>query len=149
MRAIICTKYGSPDVLQLQEIAKPIPKDDEALVKIHATSLNAADIETLRGVFVVRMTAPRKPMYKILGSDVAGRIESVGENVKQFQPGDEIWGDLSFPLGYSTFAEFVCIPENALRLKPAGLTFGQTDTGLHEAENPGWLKPPGFFIFCI
>jgi NADPH:quinone reductase-like Zn-dependent oxidoreductase len=123
MRAIVCTKYGSPDVLQLEEVAKPIPKDDEALVKIHAASLNAADFETMRGVFVVRITAPRNPMYKILGSDFAGKIEVVGENVKQFTIGDEIWGDLSFPLGYSTLAEYVCIPENALRLKPAGMTF--------------------------
>jgi NADPH:quinone reductase-like Zn-dependent oxidoreductase len=125
MKAIVCTKYGPPDTLQHKEVLKPTPKQDEALVKVHATSLNAADFETLRGVFVVRMAAPRKPMYKILGSDIAGRIEAVGTNVKQFQPGDEIWGDLSFPLGYSTFAEYVCIPENALRLKPASMTFEQ------------------------
>jgi len=123
MKAIICTKYGPPDVLQLKEIPRPIPKDDEALVKIHAASLNAADFENMRGVFIVRIAAPRKPMYKILGSDFAGRIEAVGVNVKQFQPGDEIWGDLSFPYGYSTFAEYVCIPEKALRLKPASMTF--------------------------
>ena len=76
--------------------AKPVPKEDEALVRVHATSLNASDLETLRGEFVVRMTAPRKPKYKILGSDIAGRIEAVGRNVKQFQPGDEIWGDYPF-----------------------------------------------------
>ena len=74
MKAIVCTKYGSPDVLQLKEVAKPISKADEALVKIHAASLNAADFETMRGVFVVRIAAPRKPMYKILGSDLSGRI---------------------------------------------------------------------------
>jgi NADPH:quinone reductase-like Zn-dependent oxidoreductase len=123
MKAIVCTKYGSPDVLQLKEVGKPTPKEDEALVKIHAASLNAADFETMRGEFLVRIAAPRKPMYKILGSDIAGRIEAVGVNVKQFQPGDEVWGDLSFPLGYSTFAEYVCVPENALRLKPASMTF--------------------------
>jgi NADPH:quinone reductase-like Zn-dependent oxidoreductase len=123
MKAIVCTKYGLPDVLQLKEVQKPIPKDDEALVKVHAVSLNAADLETLRGVFIVRMVAPRKPMYKILGSDIAGRVDAVGENVKQFQPGDEIWGDLSYPLGLGAFAEYVCVPENALRLKPASMTF--------------------------
>jgi NADPH:quinone reductase-like Zn-dependent oxidoreductase len=123
MKAIVCTEYGSPDVLQLKEVNRPIPKDDEALVKIYAASLNAADFETLRGVFVVRITAPRKPMYKILGSDFAGKIEVVGEKVKQFNIGDEIWGDLSFPLGYSTFAEYVCVPEHALRLKPSIMTF--------------------------
>jgi NADPH:quinone reductase-like Zn-dependent oxidoreductase len=125
MKAIVCHEYGSPDVLQLEEVEKPIPKDDEALVEVHATSLNAADFEMLRGVFVIRIAAPRKPMYRILGSDIAGRIERVGRNVKQFQPGDEIWGDLSFPYGYGTFAEYVCIPENALRLKPASMTFEQ------------------------
>ena len=123
MKAIICTKYGPPDVLQLKEVNRPIPKADEALVKIHAASLNAADFEIMRGVFVVRIAAPFRPMYKILGTDLAGRIEAVGVNVKQFQPGDEIWGDLSFPLGFGTFAEYVCVPEHALRLKPYSMTF--------------------------
>jgi NADPH:quinone reductase-like Zn-dependent oxidoreductase len=123
MKAIVCTKYGPPDVLELKELKKPTPKEDEALVKIHAASLNAADLETLRGQFWVRITAPRKPTYKILGSDFAGRIEAVGVNVKEFQPGDEIWGDLSHPLGFGAFAEYVCVPENALRLKPVSMTF--------------------------
>jgi NADPH:quinone reductase-like Zn-dependent oxidoreductase len=122
MKAIVCTKYGSPDVLQLKEVTKPTPKDNEALVKVHAASLNAADFELLRGVFVVRIVAPLKPMYKILGSDIAGRVEAVGRNVKQFQPGDEIWGDLSAH-GFGAFAEYVCVPEKALRLKPASMTF--------------------------
>jgi NADPH:quinone reductase-like Zn-dependent oxidoreductase len=122
MKAIVCTKYGSPDVLQLKEVAKPTPKDNEALVKVHAASLNAADFELLRGVFVVRIVAPLKPMYKILGSDIAGRVKAVGRNVKQFQPGDEIWGDLSAH-GFGAFAEYVCVPEKALRLKPASMTF--------------------------
>jgi len=122
MKAIVSESYGSPDVLQLKEVEKPIPKEDEALVKVHATSLNAADFETLRGVFIVRMGAPRKPMYKILGTDIAGRVEAVGANVKQFQPGDEIWADLS-AYGWGAFAEYVCVPENALRLKPTSMTF--------------------------
>jgi len=123
MKAIVSTKYGSPDVLEFKEVKKPFPKDDDALVKIYATSLNAADFENMRGVFVVRIAAPFRPMYKILGTDVAGRIEAVGRDVKHFQPGDEIWGDLSFPLGSGTFAEYVCIPEDALRLKPPSMTF--------------------------
>jgi NADPH:quinone reductase-like Zn-dependent oxidoreductase len=122
MKAIVCHKYGSPDVLQFKEVKKPTPKNNEALVKIHAASLNAADFEILRGVFLARMVAPRKPIYKILGSDIAGRIERVGRNVRQFQPGDEIWGDLSV-CGFGAFAEYVCVPENALRLKPASMTF--------------------------
>ena len=123
MKAIVRTKYGSPDVLQLKEVNKPIPKDDEALVRIHATSLNASDFETMRGVFVIRMGAPLKPAHKILGSDIAGRIEAVGRNVKQFQLDDEVWGDLSYPYGFGAFAEYVCVPENALRLKPASMSF--------------------------
>ena len=123
MKAIVRTKYGSPDVLQLKEVAKPSPKQDEALLKIHAASLNASDFETMRGVFFVRLTGPFRPRHKILGSDIAGRIEAVGRNVKQFQPGDEIWGDLSFPHKFGAFAEYVCIHESALRLKPASMTF--------------------------
>ncbi len=122
MKAIVCTKYGPPDVLQLKEVEKPTPKEEEVLVKVHAASVNAADLETLRGVFIVRIVGPLKPMYKILGTDIAGRVEAVGRNVKQFQPGDEIWGDLS-AYGWGAFAEYVCVPENALRLKPASMTF--------------------------
>jgi len=122
MKAIVCTKYGSPDVLQLKEVEKPTPKEEEVLVKVHAASVNAADLETLRGVFIVRIVGPLKPMYKILGTDIAGRVEAVGRNVKQFQPGDEIWGDLS-AYGWGAFAEYVSVPENALRLKPASMTF--------------------------
>ena len=133
MKAIVCHKYGSPDVLQLKEVEKPTPKDHEALVEVHAASLNAADFETLRGVFIVRMVAPLRPMYKILGSDIAGRVEAVGRNVKQFQPGDEIWGDLSFPYGFGSFAEYVSVSENALALKPASMTFEEAATYPHSA----------------
>jgi NADPH:quinone reductase-like Zn-dependent oxidoreductase len=125
MKAIVCTRYGLPDVLELQEVTEPAPKEGEALVRIHAASLNAADLETLRGTWSARFGGPLRPGRKILGSDIAGRIEAVGRNVKQFQPGDEIWGDLSFPLPYGAFAEYVCVPESALRRKPAGMTFEQ------------------------
>jgi len=125
MKAIVFQKYGPPDVLELKEVEKPTPKDNEVLVKVHAASLNAADLEYLRGVFIVCLLyrGLLKPKYKILGSDIAGRVEAVGRNVKQFQPGDEIWGDLSYPHGFGAFAEYVCVPENALRLKPASMTF--------------------------
>jgi len=122
MKAIVCTKYGPPDVLQLKEVAKPTPNEDEALIKVYAASLNAGDFEILRGTWSARFGGPLKPMHRILGSDIAGRIEAVGRNVKHFQPGDEIWGDLSL-LGYGAFAEYVCIPENALRRKPTRMTF--------------------------
>jgi NADPH:quinone reductase-like Zn-dependent oxidoreductase len=123
MKAIVCTKYGPPEELQLQEIEKPIPKDNEALVKVYASSLNAADLEILKGVFVNRIAAPLRPMHKILGTDIAGQIRQVGRKVKQFQAGDDIWGDLSFPLGSGAFAEYVCVTEDALRQKPASMTF--------------------------
>jgi NADPH:quinone reductase-like Zn-dependent oxidoreductase len=123
MKAIVCSKYGPPEVLQLKEVEKPAPKNNEALVKVYASSLNAADLETLKGVFVNRIVAPIKPMHKILGTDIAGQIREVGRKVNKFQPGDEIWGDLSFPLGSGAFAEYVCVPEDALRLKPTSMTF--------------------------
>jgi NADPH:quinone reductase-like Zn-dependent oxidoreductase len=125
MKAIVCTEYGSPDVLQLKEVEKPQPKQDQVLVKIHAASVNAADVETLRGDFIVRMTSPRRPMHQILGSDIAGEVEAVGEKVRQYGPGDEVWGDLSFPHGLGAFAEYVCASENAFAPKPASMTFEQ------------------------
>ena len=122
MKAIPYTEHGPPDILQLQEVEKPTPKDNEALVRVCAASVNAADVEFLRGVFWARIFGLQTVKPKILGSDLAGRVEAVGRDVKQFQPGDEIWGDLSLH-GFGTFAEYVCIPEDALRLKPASMTF--------------------------
>jgi NADPH:quinone reductase-like Zn-dependent oxidoreductase len=123
MKAIVCTQYGTPDVLQFKEVEKPIPRDNEALVKVMVASVNASDIETLRGDFVVRMMSPLRPKNKIPGTDFAGKIEAIGRNVTHYKPGDEIWGDLSFPYGSGTFAEYVSVPENALRLKPAKMKF--------------------------
>jgi NADPH:quinone reductase-like Zn-dependent oxidoreductase len=125
MKAVVRTRYGSVDVLQIREVARPVPRDNEALVRVLATSLNAADLEALRGTLAVRIGAPVRPAHRTLGTDVAGQVEAVGRNVKRFRPGDEIWGDLSFPLGGGAWAESVCIPEAALRLKPASLTFEQ------------------------
>jgi NADPH:quinone reductase-like Zn-dependent oxidoreductase len=124
MKAIVYQKYGSPDVLQLEEVEKPTPRDDEVLIKIHAASVNAGDWHVLRGdPFLVRLNLGLlKPKHKILGSDIAGRVEAVGGNVKQFQPGDEVFGDI-FECGLGAFAEYVCARENALVLKPANMTF--------------------------
>jgi len=127
MKTVVYEKYGSPDVLQLKEVEKPIPEDNEVLVKVHAASLNAADLETLRGIFVVRIMGPLKPKNKILGSDIAGRVEVIGRNVKQFKPGDEVFGDLS-ECGFGAFAEYVCASENVLTLKPATMTFEEAAT---------------------
>jgi len=95
MKAIVYTEYGPPDVLQLKEVAKPSPKDDEVLIKIQAASVNDVDWGLLRGkLFANRIPGLLKPKYKILGGDIAGRVEAVGRNVSQFQPGDEVFRDL-------------------------------------------------------
>jgi NADPH:quinone reductase-like Zn-dependent oxidoreductase len=124
MKAIVYTEYGSPDILQLKEVEKPIHKDNEVLIKVYASSVNAADLHLLRGKpFVARLMAGLlKPKNKILGADVAGRVEAVGTNVKQFKQGDEVFGDLS-GCGFGGFAEYVCAPENILALKPSNMSF--------------------------
>jgi len=124
MKAIVYHNYGSPDVLKFEEVEKPTPKDDEVLVKVHATSANAADWHHLRAdPFLVRLMAGiLKPKNKILGFDVAGQVEAVGVNAKQFQTGDDVFGDI-FAYGGGAFAEYVSVPENVLVLKPANLTF--------------------------
>jgi NADPH:quinone reductase-like Zn-dependent oxidoreductase len=124
MKAYIFEKYGSPDVLQLKEVDKPVPRDDEVLIKVYAVSINDWDWGLLQGTpFVNRMSngllKPKK--IKIIGSDIAGRIEAVGKNVKQFHQGDEVFGDLCGKWG--GFAEYVCARENSLALKPSGMTF--------------------------
>ena len=128
MKAVVCTKYGSPDVLQYKEVEKPTPKDNEVLIKVYAASVNVEDLDFLRGTaWSARFLGPLKPKYKILGFDIAGRVETVGRNVKQFQPGDEVFGDL-FNYGFGAFAEYVCAPEKALVLKPASMTFEEAAT---------------------
>ena len=123
MKAIVYHKYGPPDVLELKEVEKPVPGEDEVLVKVHAVSVNYSDWAFVRGKpFLVRlMTGLLKPKRR-LGVDVAGRVEAVGRNVKQFQPGHEVFGDLS-GCGFGGFAEYVCAPENTLALKPANISF--------------------------
>jgi NADPH:quinone reductase-like Zn-dependent oxidoreductase len=128
MKAIICTKYGSPDVLQLKEVATPAPRDDEVLIKIHTASVNARDWRFMRATpFFIRLMPGGllRPKNKILGADLAGRVEAVGSNVRQFKPGDEVFGYLPTATGRGTFAEYVCAKENAITLKPANLTFEQ------------------------
>jgi len=121
MKAIVCTKYGTPDVLQLKEVEKRTPKDDEVLVKVHAASVNILDLGRMRGPLLVRLLGGGllEPKNKILGADVAGRVEAVGSNVKQFHPGDEVFGDISA----GGFAEYVCAAEKFLVLKPANISF--------------------------
>jgi NADPH:quinone reductase-like Zn-dependent oxidoreductase len=122
MKAIVYSKYGTPDALELKEIDKPIPKDDEVLIKVYAVSINDWDLGLLYGDLINRLLIGLlKPKIKILGSDIAGRVEAVGKNVKGFQQGDEVFGDLSGSWG--GFAEYVCAGEKALALKPVSMTF--------------------------
>jgi NADPH:quinone reductase-like Zn-dependent oxidoreductase len=149
MKAIVYTKYGSPDVLELKEVAKPTPKDDEVLIKVHAASVNAADLHLLRAdPFLIRlMSGLLKPKNTILGADIAGRVEAIGSNVKQFKPGDEVFGDMS-ECGRAGFAEYVCARENALVLKPANISFEQAAavpmaavTALQGLRSKGQIQP--------
>lgn len=122
MKAVVYTEYGPPDVLQIKEIAKPTPTDDEVLIKVQAVSVNRSDWEGLRGKpLYARIGGLRKPRRQILGSDIAGRVELAGRNVRRFQPGDEVFGDILWRMG--GFAEYVCARERDLALKPAGMTF--------------------------
>lgn len=125
MKAFMYEKYGLPEeVLQLKEVERPTPKDNEVLVKVYATAVNAADYALLTGdPFMVRLAyGLLKPKNKILGADIAGRVEVVGKNVKQLAAGDAVFGDLS-SRGFGGFAEYVCVPENVLVKKPANLSF--------------------------
>ena len=122
MKAIVINRYGSPDVLELKEIPKPKPKENEVLVRIHASALNAGDIFSLRGSpWLARFSVGfPKPKDYILGWDMAGIIESVGSQVTHFQPGDEVFA----PCG-GAFAEYACVDADMLASKPKNLTFEQ------------------------
>jgi NADPH:quinone reductase-like Zn-dependent oxidoreductase len=121
MRAVVYEKYGAPDVLRLAEVERPVPKDDEVLVKIHATTVNRSDCG-LRGAepfFTRFFTGLRRPKRNILGSELAGEVEAVGSAVTEFAVGDEVFG-----LRSGAHAEYVCVRERgALAHKPAGMTF--------------------------
>jgi len=122
LKAIVYTAYGGPEVLQIKEIEKPHPKDYEVLIKVHAVSINDWDFGLMNGDFINRMlNGIFKPKRKILGSDIAGRIEAVGKNITQFKTGDDVYGDLSGDWG--GFAEYTCAREKALALKPATMSF--------------------------
>jgi NADPH:quinone reductase-like Zn-dependent oxidoreductase len=120
MKAVIYTKYGPPDVLQVREIEKPVPKDNEVLVEVRAASVNAYDWRFLRGKPVVMrlLGGLRKPRHPVAGADLAGRVEAVGAGVKGLRPGDEVFG-----CQRGAFAEYVCVPEDRLAVKPASMTF--------------------------
>src|SRR5512136_2140897 len=135
MKAVIYTKYGSPDVLQLKEVEKPTPKDNEVLVKIHATtvtigdtimrSLNMPPIPGWQKFMARLILGIRKPKRPILGMELAGEIESVGRKVTRFKPGDSVFAS-TFAVNFGGHAEYKCLPENGvLALKPANLTYAE------------------------
>ena len=146
MKAIVYTKYGSPDVLQLKNVEKPAPKDNEVLIKIHAASVNAYDWHFLTAdIFLIRLMGGGllKPKYTGLGADVAGRIEAVGKNVRLFQPGDEVFGMVR-----GGFAEYACALEDAFALKPSNLSFEEAAavpmagvTALQGLRDEGQIQP--------
>ncbi|KSU85864.1 NADPH:quinone reductase [Fictibacillus enclensis] len=151
MKAMVYNKYGTTNVLNLKEIEIPTLKQNEVLVKIHAASVNSWDWDLLRGKpFLNRLGGLLKPKYKILGADIAGRVEAIGREVNHISVGDEVFGDISW-CGWGGFAEYVSVNAEAFTLKPARMTFeeaaaipqagvlalqGLRDIGqIHEAKN--------------
>ncbi len=145
MKAIVCTQYGSPDVLQLKELEKPAPNGGQILVRIHAASANPLDWHLMRGSpFLARLGGGlRKPKDPRLGVDIAGRVEAVGNNVAQFQTGDEVFGTVK-----GGFAEYACAREDRLALKPANVSFEEAAaapvvafTALQGLRDKGKIQP--------
>ena len=127
MKAIVCDRYGPPEVLRLEEVDRPVPRDKQVLVKVLASSLNAADFELLGGALFARIAGPFRPKNRIPGTDVAGRVVAAGNNVKRLKKGDAVFGDL-FMCGDGAFAEYVAAPEEALMLKPDSISFEDAAT---------------------
>lgn len=148
MQTIIYTEYGSPDVLKLTETEKPVPQDDEVLVKIHATGLNYADTVLLSGKpFLIRLESGlSNPGTKTPGADIAGVVEAVGNNVSRFKIGDAVFGDIS-GVGFGGLAEYVAVPETLLAHKPENVSFEEAAatpmaavTALQGIRNTGEIK---------
>jgi NADPH:quinone reductase-like Zn-dependent oxidoreductase len=134
MQAAVRDRYGSPDVVELREVERPIPGDEAVLVRVRAASVNRADLDgiTPRPSFVRLFIGLRAPTNHRLGLDVAGVVERVGPGVTLFRPGDEVFGDL-FSFGQGAFAEYVCAPERAFASLPVGMTFEEAATLPHSA----------------
>ncbi len=149
MKAFVLPKYGSPDVLELREIPRPVPKDDEVLVRVRATNAQPADWHLMRGEPYIARLMPgplglREPKISILGADIAGVVEQVGGNVTEFGPGDEVY---AMPKG-GGFGEYVCVPESELAPKPKNLSFEQAasvplaaGTALIGLRDHGGIRP--------
>lgn len=134
MKAIVLTQYGSASDLELKDVAKPVPNEHEVLVKVHATSINDWDWCLVRGTpFYIRLLCGfLKPKVQIPGAEIAGRVEAVGQNITKIQPGDAVYGDIS-ECGFGGFAEYVCVPETALSLKPESMSFVEAAAMPHAA----------------
>jgi NADPH:quinone reductase-like Zn-dependent oxidoreductase len=147
MKAITRTQFGSPDVLRFTEVATPKPADGEVLIKLCAAAVNPLDLFMMRGAPLIRsLPGQRTPKYKILGCDIAGRVEVVGKDVKQFQPGDEVFGVTGFAGG--GFAEYVCALEDKVALKPTNISFDDAAavpvaalTALQGLRDKGRIQP--------
>jgi NADPH:quinone reductase-like Zn-dependent oxidoreductase len=125
MKAATFYAYGSPDQLKLEEVPKPTPGDHELLIKVFAASVNSWDWDLVRGApFVIRLNAPTRPKHKVIGCDVAGRVESIGKKVTRFKPGDEVYGDIS-AYHWGGFAEYATADESAFARKSSMMTFEQ------------------------
>ena len=145
MKAAVYTRYGPPDVVQITDVEKPVPKDNEVLIKVRAASVNPLDWHSMRGTpyFIRIMAGLRKPKITRLGVDVAGQVEAVGRNVTQFKPGDEVFG-----MCKGAFAEYACTSESALVMKPDNVTFEQAAsvpmaafTALQGLRDKGRIQP--------
>ncbi|WP_067844459.1 NAD(P)-dependent alcohol dehydrogenase [Nocardia lijiangensis] len=145
MKAIMQDRYGSPEALEFRDVSTPVPGDDEVLVRVHAAAVNALDWHVMRGdPYLARpMMGLRRPRAKIRGRDFAGRVESVGRNVKRFKAGDEVFGEAD-----GAFAEYVAAPESVVEHKPARLTFEQAaaipvagNTALMGLRDLGQVQP--------
>ena len=130
MKAIVCTKYGPPEVLQLKDVEKPVPKDDEVLIRVHSTTVTSGDVWIrsstyspwfwLFGRIMYGITKPRK---KIPGNELSGEIEAIGKDITQFQVGDKIYGIVWSTSFGGAYAEYKCLPENGVAIKPANMTY--------------------------
>lgn len=147
MKAIVNEIYGSPDILQIKEVPKPTPKENEVLVKVHAASINSWDWDFIKGTyFFIRLIGPFKPKYNILGCDISGTVEAIGSKVKNLNVGDKVFGDISGD-GWGGFAEYVCANEDLLAIKPNSISFEQAAAlpqagvlALQGIQNNGKLK---------
>lgn len=132
MLAVVGDRYGSSDVLRIDEVARPVPGSGEILVRVHASSVNTADLDNLRGrpLMVRVVTGLRRPRKQVLGLDMAGVVDEVGPDVASTSVGDRVWADL-YPTRAGAFSEYACVPEKAVRPLPAGLSFEDAATVPH------------------